>query len=534
LAKDREEGWRLRVHRRDGYTDFRSVKAIVDAAKDFIAKPQEHVSLEDIKTVAGQIGDYIKEPSKEADHLPEQIHEFRKEFVELLDAADIDQLVVIVDDLDRCLPETAIATLEAIRLFLFVPRTAFVVGADELMIEYAVREHFPDLPPSSGPVPYARNYLEKLIQVPFRIPALGTTETRTYVTLLLAESALGPKDERFSNLLAAARADLQRPWKSTGVDRAAAEKILGKLPPELDSALVISSQISRILSEGTRGNPRQIKRFLNSMMLRYAIAEERGFAKDIERPVLAKLMLAERFSPEVYEQVARLAVASPDGISTALAEFEDHVRGGEGSQAKPPKKAAKKSAELEPDALSAQAQELLKSDWAKSWAVVDPKLGGIDLRPYVFVTRDKRGYLGGLAAASHLEGLVERLLGPRMVARSAAQEVAKLVGQDPEHVFDALTARIVQQDKYDSEPEGVQGLIVLVDQHPLLQRRLLSFAKGLPVAKLGAWPATSWGGCFSDPPVAAEFKALMTEWSQTGNAVLRASASAALKLAGKS
>ena len=62
---------------------------------------------------------------------PEQIHEFREEFKELLDEAKIDQLVVLIDDLDRCLPETAIDTLEAIRLFLFVPKTAFVIGADE-------------------------------------------------------------------------------------------------------------------------------------------------------------------------------------------------------------------------------------------------------------------------------------------------------------------------------------------------------------------------------------------------------------------
>src|SRR5206468_13054356 len=101
--------------------------------------------------------DFIKDAPEEADNLPEHIHAFRKEFEDLLDAEDIDQLVVIVDDLDRCLPKTAIATLEAIRLFLFVDRTAFVIGADELMFEYAVREHFPDLPPSSGPVSYARN-----------------------------------------------------------------------------------------------------------------------------------------------------------------------------------------------------------------------------------------------------------------------------------------------------------------------------------------------------------------------------------------
>jgi hypothetical protein len=41
--------------------------------------------------------------------------------------------------------------------------------------------------------PKSRNYLEKLIQVPFRIPALGLAETRAYVTLLLVQSELGEK-----------------------------------------------------------------------------------------------------------------------------------------------------------------------------------------------------------------------------------------------------------------------------------------------------------------------------------------------------
>ena len=38
-------------------------------------------------------------------------------------------LVVLVNDLDRCLPETAISTLEAIRLLLFMDYTAFVIAA---------------------------------------------------------------------------------------------------------------------------------------------------------------------------------------------------------------------------------------------------------------------------------------------------------------------------------------------------------------------------------------------------------------------
>ena len=89
-------------------------------------------------------------PAEDGDNLPDTIHQFRKDFKDLLDEAKVEQLVVLIDDLDRCLPTTAIQTLEAIRLFLFVPKSAFVIGADEAMIEYAVRQHFPDLPVASG------------------------------------------------------------------------------------------------------------------------------------------------------------------------------------------------------------------------------------------------------------------------------------------------------------------------------------------------------------------------------------------------
>ena len=95
----------------------------------------------------------------------------------------------------------------------------------------------------------------------------------------------------------------------------------GQMPAEVDQALVISAHVTKILSEGTRGNPRQIKRFLNSMMLRHAIADERGFGADIQRPVLAKIMLAERFYPDFYEQIARLAANHPDGQARGASSF---------------------------------------------------------------------------------------------------------------------------------------------------------------------------------------------------------------------
>lgn len=518
-----------------GIPTFEQIQGLYDVAASFLAKPQEHLSAGDLRTVAEKAGEFIKQAPEGSDNLPEHIHAFREEFKELLDCADIDQLVVIVDDLDRCLPQTAIATLEAIRLFLFVERTAFVIGADELMIEYAVREHFPDLPPSSGPVSYARNYLEKLIQVPFRIPALGLAETRIYVTLLLAESALGSKDARFARLLDAAREDMKRPWKSRGLDRRTVEGAMqGPMPPDVDQALVISAHVTKILSEGTRGNPRQIKRFLNSMMLRHAIAQARGFGEEVQRPVLAKIMLVERFYPDLYEQIARLAANDPDGTPEAVTRLEEHVRTPliiDDEDEKKTGKGGRKAVRPARAPLPPEAEEWAKNEWAKAWAALDPPLTNIDLRPYVFVTRDKRSSLGGLTTASHLEVLVEKLMGPKMIARGAAAEIAKLTGPEPEEVFEAIRARILQDGNVASKPRGVDGLINLVDAHATLERRLLDFIRELPDKKVGSWAVVSWGTCFREPGIVREFAAVVRGWTeQSDNSALQQAAQAFEKL----
>jgi predicted KAP-like P-loop ATPase len=240
----------------------------------------------------------------------------------LLKDAGIKQLVVLVDDLDRCLPDTAIETLEAIRLFVFTSGTAFVVAADEAMIEYSVRKHFPELPETTGPRDYARNYLEKLIQIPFRIPALGETETRIYVTLLLIGSELGESDEQYAKLIAVARERLKRPWESAPLDFAAIKAALGDVKPAVQNAVTLSDQIGPILASGAKGNPRQIKRFLNSLLLRQQTATARGYGNDVKLPVLARLMLAERFIPRLFDQIAFAAAAHPKGYCDDLATLE--------------------------------------------------------------------------------------------------------------------------------------------------------------------------------------------------------------------
>jgi hypothetical protein len=289
--------------------------------------------------------------------------------------------------------------------------------------------------------------------------------------------------------------------------------------------LRVSAQITRLLTDGTRGNPRQIKRFLNSMALRRAIAEERGFGDEIELPTLAKIMLAERFAPDLYEQLSRLAAGASNGKVPALAALEFSP-----AETNSPKPTAAKG--VKPVAATApEVDDWLKSDWAKGWAAIEPALANVDLRPYVFVTRDKRSFFAGVIAADHLEALVDRLSGSAMAARSAEPEVGRLTDPEAEQVFDALQARILSSDKLIAAPAGVAGLALLARVRAPLQRRLLTFLQELPTDNLGGWAATSWGTSFTDPALITEFAVLQQAWATSaGNAGLKASASAAAKL----
>jgi predicted KAP-like P-loop ATPase len=499
------------------------VSTLLEKAKSIAERPLEEITPDRIKALAEHAGDFLKAESTE-DSIPEHIHAFRKEFEDLLDAAELDQLVVLVDDLDRCLPETAIATLEAIRLFLFVPRTAFVVGADEAMIEYSVRRHFPELTSMPGASLYARSYLEKLIQVPFRIPALGIAETRTYITLLLAGAALGETDERFKKLLSAAREDLRRPWKSSGLNRSAVTKVLGEsLDPALEDAVSVSAQISPILNEGAKGNPRQVKRFLNSMALRLAIARERDFMSDVNIQVLAKLMLAERFATDFYDELARLATSSIDGKVAALARLE---QGAGGISAKG-KAATEKTA-----AAGAELDDWGTREWVSSWALIEPPLANVDLRPYVFVTRDKRSFYAGSPLSGQLDTLVERLMGSSMVVTGAIADMKKLSDPESQQIFAELKARVLHGGKFTKEPSGVQGLIHLAQQKPALQPQFLQMLKDLPIDGLGVWAATGCGLAFENTPEGKSgYQELLRTWTKQGeNNALKAAADMALKV----
>lgn len=513
------------------------LQAALGTLQGLMANPAELATRENLQAAVDGVTSVLK-PVAESRNVPEEIGAFREAFDDLLREAGVEQLVVLIDDLDRCLPDTAIETLEAVRLFVFTARTAFVVAADEAMIEYAVRKHFPELPDTTGPRDYARNYLEKLIQVPFRIPALGEAETRIYVTLLLIGAQLGEGDADFTKLIASARERLKRPWASTGLDAAAVRDALGDKAPKAQNALVLSDQIGPILASGARGNPRQIKRFLNSLLLRQRTAEARGFGDDVKLPVLAKLMLAERFLPRLFDQIATAAAVHPKGLCEDLGPLEaaskeeaaasPAVRAVAKGKAPGDGKSTDKPVTTEP-LQSPMLAEWLASLTIKSWARVQPTLTGVDLRPYLFVTKDRKDYFGATSALGHLSAVVKQLLGPKLTVQAREEELKRIAPPEAAQVFEALRGRIMGSDAFETQPAGIDGIAILVKAHPQLQSDLVDLLEGLPRKQLGVWPVSGWEGVIKDPTLADRFNKLLTSWATEEVGPLKVAAEGTLR-----
>jgi len=515
------------------------LESVTSGISNLLADPTKLVNKENITKFLEQTQSLLK-PDTDSKNVPEEVSEFYKAFDDLLNHADIKQLVVLIDDLDRCLPDTIVETLEAIRLFVFTSRTAFVVAADESMIEYAVRKHFPDFHDSTASQSYARNYLEKLIQIPFRIPALGESETRIYVTLLLVGAELGEDDADFKKLISEARKALKRPWMSGYLDAATVNKTLGEKVARVQNAMMLSDQVGPILASGTKGNPRQIKRFLNAVVLRKRIADARGFGDEIKLPILAKMMLAERFLSRTFDQIAEIAATSATGKCKLLSLLEESLKGETVELAGAPRsnsgskalgkgvKSPKNDGSDFPD--SKLVEEWLSSNAVKEWARISPPIADVDLRPYLFVAKDRKDYFGAISFLGHLANVAEQLFGPKITVQALEANLKQLAAPEAAQIFEVVRSRIMSGDVFDKEPPGVAGLMILVKAHPELQGNLLDFLEALPPDRLGPWVVAGWQSIVRDPIEAGRLEKLFQGWTTSSNNLLKAAANGVLRI----
>ncbi|MXV07697.1 MULTISPECIES: KAP family P-loop NTPase fold protein [unclassified Xanthomonas] len=432
---------------------LRTAKGMADG----VSQKEFEKGKEQAKAAADEAGFLLG--AKPDDSPPKEIQALRDSFEEALEELGI-TLVVLIDDLDRCLPPTTISTLEAIRLFLFLKNTAFVIAADDGMIKHAVRKHFEGLEDDT----LITNYFDKLIQVPIRVPALGTQEVRAYMMMLFVDnSELEASVKEIIHQKVGER--LRQSWLGKRVDRAFIQSLEIDLPPSLLGQLDTADRLAPLMlaASDISGNPRLIKRFLNALSIRMTISKAQGVG--VDEAVLAKLLLFERLGdPKAYAQLIASVSSHDSGHPTILAEWEEKAASGGAVE------------------LAAPWQ----GSFVQEWLTLPPALAKEDLRGALYVGRehaplimpedrlssDAADVLTGLLASPDMAGALK----PRLAAISRP-EIAIMM--------DRLLDRARQEQQW-GVPEILEACLIVGEHDPAQGLRLASFLRDRPIAQIQA------------------------------------------------
>jgi predicted KAP-like P-loop ATPase len=445
--------------------------------------------------------EYLKKRQEDHDESEDNprsnIQEFHANFDELIKETNIEKIIVFIDDLDRCSPDTIIGTLEAIKLFLFTKNTAFVIGADERLIKYAVRRRFPEIPGDNMEV--GRDYLEKLIQYPIRIPPLNTAELINYVNLLFSQLHIDIGEFEI------ARENILKEKQSKGFDFLFdgnnADQFFHNINNELKESYQLCAQIVPVLSGGLNGNPRQCKRFLNALIIRFHMAKSKSIS--LNKRVLAKLMLLEYFKPETFNSFYQLQ-AENNGILPNIKLMETKASG------------QQREEDEETTTLSPEQEAYLQDVWLKGWFRLEPSLQGENLQPYYYFSRDKLAITGlNIQRMSpKAQEVYRKLLSEGdSVSLNALAESKTLTPGDASAIFESLTQKIRESGKQSGDKSPLRRLFSFCKERAELISQLIGFLEKFHESELPVTVVTWLQEVTQDTQYRHAAKGIVQKWS---------------------
>lgn len=423
-----------------------------------------------------ELTDLVKDSDEDsdADRPPRGLEGFRNEFAQLMASDElrhIRRVVVLVDDLDRCLPETVIETLEAIRLFLAVSKMSFVIAADEDRVAEAIRTRFPGATaePADGAWTEepAKLYLHKIVQTTLPLPALSRFDTQAYLLLLQLQNRL--TDEQLVSL-AASCADLR--MRSGDLDEL--PKVRGL---DFSEEMAFAARLTPLLYEKLRGSPRRVKRFLNDLHVRQAIAERRGISLD--PAVVSKLMVLEVLLPTEFAQVLgwlargvmrqqiealETAAGRPPGDSPVTQSAPADTEPGEAT---------------ETSVKESQSPEF--NDAMLRWAKLPPSLRDYDLAAYLYLAAAFRGTaLLDTELPERLRDIADNLLSSIRAEQKAVSDddLSRLTPDDAEALISHLGR--MARDRPADQTKAVTGILRTMHANPSATEAAKRALQGIP------------------------------------------------------
>ena len=451
-----------------GLPTFGLVSKIFGTAQNALDGIQDETESKQVVETVKEIVDSEKNliKSKEQQTPPKQIDEFRKEYGEILQKLG-KKLVIVIDNLDRCLPANAIQTLEAIRLFLFLNRTAFIIAADEEMIRHSVAEHYKDLS-----YRHQIDYLDKLIQIPIRVPKAGVLEIRAYLYMLYAiHQKVLP--EKLANLRQFLETHLQQSWQDQSLNpEQVAKTIEGQDNQALLSDFERANRIAPLLanSPNIHGNPRIVKRILNTIKMRTKIAGRRQMPLD--EAIITKLVIFERCVD--YDVITKFyqLVNEGEGKPELLKELENNNE----------------------QNLSKLSENKSIQTFIKEWAKLEPKLSNVDLRAAIYLSRETiplNTYTAQLSQKAQDALNILFTTTSRTGSQGTQDAIQQLTMDEQISVMDALVEQLRKVDNWDKSPNGFVGACLLAENSEDGARILNRFIIGLKQSVKKPWLNTA-------------------------------------------
>lgn len=176
------------------------------------------------------------------------------------------RVYVLIDDLDRCLPEDALDIFESIKLFLDAPGCVFLVALDRDVIRKGLRLRYKS---DSNLLIDPDEYIEKTISVSYDLPRLSLGDAYS----IMEEFAL---------------------------------------------PITLSDPDKNLIIAGLGTNPRRIKRFMNTLSFQLGLAAK---AHEHQRPVPVELL--GEGNPEVLSHYLKLLIISYRFSGVFALAYED-------------------------------------------------------------------------------------------------------------------------------------------------------------------------------------------------------------------
>ncbi|MFT4081392.1 MAG: P-loop NTPase fold protein [Nocardioides sp.] len=366
---------------------------------------------------------------------PDSMAGFNDAYKELLALIpNVERVVVLVDDLDRCLPDAVTATLEAIKLFLSTEKMVFVLAADQDMVRDAISVSLDGA--RRGDI-FARRYLEKIVQLPIALPRLSATDAEAYIGLLIAGRSM--KETDLKALAAHVRA--RRNAHQTPL----LHDFEGLAVKPAEDDLALAAQLAEGLSADRRSNPRQIKRFLNAFGVRESIARARGVT--IPPAVMIKMLLLEELHRTSFNT---LAAAPVQERKTFVARWEAWANpsGEEGEDA------------TLPEGIDQATKE---------WAAAPPSLRSENqLDQYLTLAASLINVSMGAQVSDEVLALINDLLGESEAARNVAANSLSERGEDEQ--LAALDVLFATTKRMEDAEAVIRGAVLWVGKTPALEQ----------------------------------------------------------------